>query len=87
MQQQLQLSPLQTPVPPVQPQLPMKPNPNPNNKATQSILSLVTFHTYIITPIGLNEVQLGPGKLIRRDHTPIITKEECESPRKDNSRF
>ena len=61
----------------------MQPNPNPNNKETRSINAPVTFQTYLITPIGLNEVQLRSRKVIRLEHAPIITEEECESPRKD----
>ena len=61
----------------------MQPNPNPSNKATQSIDDLVTFQTYLITPIGLNEVHLRSEKVIKPEYTPIITEEECESPRKD----
>ena len=61
----------------------MQPNPNPNNKAALGIDATITFQTYLITPIGLNGVQIRSGKVIRPEHTPIITKEECESPRKD----
>lgn len=58
MQLQLQFSPLKTlvPTPPLRPQLPVQPNPNPNNKASQSIEAQTTFQTYLITPIGLNEI-------------------------------
>ena len=75
MQHQLQLPPLQTPAPLARPQLPVQPNPNLNNKVVQSIDAPVTFQTYIITPIGLNKVQLRLGKVIRPERTPIITEE------------
>lgn len=83
MQQQLNLSPLQTLAPPIRPQLHVQPNPNMNNKVSQSIDATVSFQTYLITHIGFNEVQLRSGKVIIPDHTPLITEEEYESPRKD----
>ena len=61
-QQQLQLPSIQNPTPFVRPQLPVQPNTNPNNKATQSMDAPVTLQNYLITPIGLNEVQIGQGK-------------------------
>jgi len=59
----------------------MQPNPNPNNKVTQSIEALNIFQTYLITLVGLNEIQLWSGKVIKPNHTPIITEEECEPSR------
>lgn len=83
MQQQLQLPPFQapTPPPPMRPQLPVQPNPNPNNKVAQGIEAPTTFQTYLITPVELNEIQLRSGTVINHSHSPIITEEECEPSR------
>lgn len=61
----------------------MQPNPGPNNKAAQNIEAPTTFHTYLITPIGLNEIELRLGKVIKPNHSPINIEEECESSRED----
>lgn len=43
----------------------------------------MTFQTYLITPVGLNEIQLQSGKVIKPSHSPIIIEEECEQPGRD----
>lgn len=37
-----------------------------------------TFQTYLITPVGLNEIQLPSNKVIKPNHSPIIIEEESE---------
>ncbi len=61
----------------------MQLNPNPNNKATQGIEAPTTFQTYLITPVGLNEIQLRSGRVINPIHSPIITEEDYEPSRGD----
>lgn len=77
------MPPFQTlvPTPPVQSELPMQPNPNQNNKASQSIDILTTFQAYVITPIRLNEIKIWSGKVIKPNLSHIINKDECETSR------
>eukprot|EP00253_Pinus_taeda_P021442 PITA_21442 len=69
----------------MRPQLPVQPNrnPNPNNKSTEGIEALTTFKTYLITPVGLNEIQLRSGRAINPSHSPTIIEEDCEPSKGD----
>jgi len=65
----------------------MQPNPNPNNKASQGIEAPTTFQTYLITPVGLNEIQLQSGRVINPSHSPVIIEEDCEPSKGDARGF
>lgn len=61
----------------------MQPNPNPNNKAAQNIEAPTTFQSYYITRVRCNEIHLQSRNVINPKYSPIITEEECESPKED----
>ena len=74
-QQQLQL-PSNVPPgnPALQPQLPIQPNPNPNNKGVQQTDTL-NLPSYSISTAGLNEINLRSGWVVNAPTSPIIIKQ------------
>ena len=58
----------------IRPQLPIQPNPNPNNKWVQQIDTL-NLPSYNISTIGLNEINLRSGRVVNAPTSPIITKQ------------
>ena len=74
-QQQLQL-PSNVPPgnPAIIPQLPIQPNPNPNNKGVQQIDTL-NLPYYNISTVGLNEINLQSSWVVNAPTSPIIIEQ------------
>ena len=81
-QQQLQL-PSNVPLgnQPVRPQLPIQPNPNPNNKGAQQADSL-NLPSYNISTAKFYEMNLRSGQIVDAQPSPVII-EQIESEEKE----
>lgn len=60
--------------PAIRPQLPLQPNPNPNNKGVQQT-DMLNLPSYNIYTAGLNEINLRSSRVVNAPTSPIIIEQ------------